>query len=217
MTQLRARKKMRFCWRLLRVDTYQPGLLRKLFKSGLRLVDLGIDSASPDMLKLMNKSSCPREYLEMAILLMSEAHELGIFCKVNMLVHPGDTRESLNRSEKWLCENQSLISAISVSPALVFPGTDLDSNFNDYQKSFGTKKLNNCELSSYGVYEIDPSVEINNNLAKEYSLRLSRLINRKEKYAYAKSFGYHKVIETAEELILKLPNSQKNNNTPYSN
>ena len=160
-------------WRTeMRVDTYQPGLLKKLFKSGLRIVDLGIDSASPDMLKLMNKSYYPSDYLEKAILLMSEAYEIGIFCKVNMLVHPGDTRESLNKSEKWLRDNQMLISAVSVSPTLVFPGTDLDINFNYYQKSFGTNKLNNSELSSYEVYEIDPSVEINNNHAKEYSLRL---------------------------------------------
>jgi hypothetical protein len=134
-----------------------------------------------------------------------------------MLVHPGDTRQSLDETFEWLGSNKHLIPAISCSPTLVYPGSELDINFDFYEKEYGTRKVENSTLSKYGVFEIHPSFEITYEEAENYSLKISRMINKKDSYAFTKTFGYHNPKITTNELLTTLPNYYTNNKTPYSN
>ncbi len=205
-------------WRTeMRVDSYRPGILRKLHEVGLRVVDIGVDSASHNTLNIMKKTNNPSEYLTTASLLIKEAYEVGIICKINMLIHPGDTKETIAETENWLIEHKAIIKAISVSPVLIFPGTELDLNFSHYQDLYGTRKIESSELAHYGVYEVDPSFYLSNTEAKEFSIKMCRFINNKDNYAYIKSFGYHKIVNNTSKIKEKLPDSQVNTTTPFLN
>jgi len=96
-------------WRTeIRVDEMNHRSLKALKSSGLSYLDIGLESASKSMLKVMNKTPKPETYLQKANDLLEAAKDLGIFTKVNYLIHPGDTPETVgNRRHGCSHESQS--------------------------------------------------------------------------------------------------------------
>ena len=130
------------------------------------------------------------------------------------MIHPGDTVSTLDASKKWLKINKKHISAISICPALIFPGCNLEHNFEFYESNFGTELIADSPLSEWGVFEVNPSHEISLERAKAYSQEIARIINSRENYAYAKSFGYHGPVDT-KNLLNLLSQHLDNKETPY--
>lgn len=203
-------------WRTeVRVDTFDEKYFKMLYDVGLRIIDIGLDSASTDMIKIMKKSAYPEQYLNKATSMLRAAKAAGIFTKINFLIHPGDTLSTLEESKKWLQNNQPHISAISICPALIFPGCNLEQNFEYYQYTFGTELIACSPLAKWGVFEVNPSHEVSVKDAQAYSLEISQMINSRENYAYAKSFGYHGAQVSTEDLLSILPEHNGKSVVPY--
>lgn len=203
-------------WRTeVRVDSFDKKHFKRLYDVGLRIIDIGLDSASKNMIEVMRKSANPEQYLKEASIMLRAAREAGIFTKINFLIHPGDTVSTLEESKKWLQNNKEYISAISICPALIFTGCDIEINFKYYQKKFGTELIADSPLAEWGVFEVNPSREISINYAKAYSIEISRIINSQENYAYAKSFGYHGAGIFTKDLLNFLPMHNQNHEIPY--
>lgn len=204
-------------WRTeVRVDTFDEKYFKRLYDVGLRIIDIGLDSASADTIKIMKKCAHPEQYLKKANSMLKAAKAAGIFTKINFLIHPGDTVSTLEVSKKWLRNNKQHVSAISICPALIFPGCDLEHNFEYYQNTFGTELITDSPLSKWGVFEVNPSTELSINHAQAYSLEISQTINSRENYAYAKSFGYHGTRVFTNDLLNFLPMHNDNSVVPYS-
>lgn len=203
-------------WRTeVRVDTFDEKNFKELYEIGLRVIDIGFDSASVEIIKIMKKSANPEQYLKKANSMLKAANAAGIFTKINFLVHPGDTVSTLKESKNWLKHNKRHISAISIYPALLFPGSELEQNFEYYHNKFGTELISDSILSKWDVFDVNPSFELSMNQAQAYSLEISQIINNRKNYAYAKSFGYHGARVCAKDILFALPMRKDNPLAPY--
>ena len=108
------------------------------------MLDLGLESASPKMLLLMNKTHNPQAYLRKAEAVIEKAAQLpGTFLKLNLLFHPGETAETLAETFSFLFRWRSKIDAVTVSPVMVDPGSPLWHDFPSFESRFGSRLLKN--------------------------------------------------------------------------
>jgi len=111
----------KFKWRCTsRVDIFQEEWLPDLSAAGLKVVDIGLESASRQILSVMNKSSDPEKYLEKAEKLIKEMARYGVWAKVNIMIYAGETAETLNETRDWLLTHKQYIKGVSVNPLTVY-------------------------------------------------------------------------------------------------
>jgi radical SAM superfamily enzyme YgiQ (UPF0313 family) len=203
-------------WRVeMRISDYGEAYFRKLHAAGLRIIDLGLESASLSTLKCMAKTRNSAQYLRAASNMLKAAHAAGIFMKVNFLVCPGDTHESLNESWLWFKEHASFIDGVSAGVALLLPGTYLKDNIKHYEEQFGTRVMACADLSAWGVDRLIPSESLSLEEAEAFCLKLARLLNTRAKYAYAKSFGYYGCLVDWTKVRDDLPSGDLDRRLPY--
>src|SRR5690606_12584576 len=69
-----------------RVDGLSPDQIGELARSGLAVLDLGLESASPQQLSRMKKTPNPSAYLRRASALLAACAQNGVWTKVNVLL-----------------------------------------------------------------------------------------------------------------------------------
>jgi len=200
-------------WRTeIRVDGVENGTMKSLANAGLRVLDLGLESASPRILKLMHKTKNPDRYLADAKQVLSEATDAGIFTKVNFLIHPGDTPDSVNESWSWLKSHSDVISGVSSGVTLEYPGTPLSKDLARYKAKFGTERQEH-PLSNWGVFYLKPSNSLSHSSAESLAASIAQSMQTRADFARSKSFGYLSADSTPEEILASLP--EASHETPY--
>lgn len=200
-------------WRTeVRVDGVEDGALQLLSSAGLRVLDLGLESASPRILKIMHKAANPDAYLEKAERVLREATDAGIFTKVNFLIHPGDTAETVKESWDWLKSHSSVISGVSSGVTLEYPGTPLSRELAYYESQFGTKRLPH-PLSRWGVNYLQPSNALSLPEAESLAIAIAQSMQTRADFAKSKSFGYLGADSTPEAILAAIP--EASHATPY--
>jgi len=200
-------------WRTeIRVDGVENGTMKTLANAGLRVLDLGLESASPRILKLMHKTKNPDRYLADAKQVLSEATDAGIFTKVNFLIHPGDTPDSVNESWSWLKSHSDVISGVSSGVTLEYPGTPLSKDLARYKAKFGTERQEH-PLSNWGVFYLKPSNSLSHSSAESLAASIAQSMQTRADFARSKSFGYLGADSTPEEILASLP--EASHETPY--
>jgi hypothetical protein len=190
----------------------EDGALKLLYSAGLRVLDLGLESASPRILKIMHKATNPNTYLEKAERVLLEATDAGVFTKVNFLIHPGDTSETVEESWDWLKLHSNVISGVSSGVALEYPGTPLSSELAHYESQFGTKRLPH-QLSRWGVNYLQPSSALSLPEAESLAIAIAQSMQTRAGFAKSKSFGYLGVDSTPETILAAIP--EASHATPY--
>ena len=156
------RKNMKFKWRFTtRVDTLNVKSVEILSEVGLVAIDLGLESASITQLIRMDKSKKPVRYLEKADLLLRKMHQVGVFCKLNLLLYLGETYTTIEETRAWLNERKELIKGVSVNPLIVYLNGDSTQGFIDEIEKEPTVKVNKISLNQLGYTYTDLSNEIN--------------------------------------------------------
>ena len=110
-------------WRCTsRVETVpvSDDMLSMLAESGLRIIDIGLESASPRQLTAMNKTASPGRYLEKADMILRKCHEHGIMIKLNILLFAGETSETVRETTDWLCGRRELIKGVSCANLICY-------------------------------------------------------------------------------------------------
>lgn len=200
-------------WRTeVRVDGLEEGALAVLASSGLRVLDLGLESASPQILKIMHKTANPDAYLEAAEKVLREATDAGIFTKVNFLIHPGDTSETVHESRAWLKSHSKIISGVSSGVAIEYPGTPIANAIGSYESQFGTRRLPHA-LSRWGVNYLQPSKDLSLPMAESLATEIAQTMQTRAAFAKSKSFGYLGVDTTPEAVLAAIP--EASHATPY--
>lgn len=178
-----------FKWRAeTRVDTMSPKKVIALGNSGLRVIDLGLESASAAQLTSMGKTSNPERYLDLAEQLLGACKEAGVKAKVNIMLFPGENSRTIDQTVEWLEKNRRSIFGLSVYPVLIFGMGERAVYFGNEYKKMGATGIK--ESSTEGVWEVDLSVEIDRVMAKKLSLEISREFMSAENYFELKSFSY---------------------------
>ncbi len=189
-----------FKWRTeARVDSILPRHLPALYSSGLRILDLGLESADPHQLGRMRKCNDPGRYLKKASELVTAAHSAGIQIKVNLLLFPGETQASIQRTSDWLSDHSDKVRGVSVGPVIVFGWPERVSSYIEYLCGLGASVSHS---PMQGVTHLNLSSEIDFDGSMELSAKLGKQFMDSDDYYFLKSFSYFSRDYTKEKFLL---------------
>jgi sulfatase maturation enzyme AslB (radical SAM superfamily) len=156
------KRKMKFHFRMQsRVDTLNPDVLPLLAEAGLKVVDIGLESASPTQLMRMGKTIKPEIYLERAERLLEKAEKCNVWCKINVLLYPGETETTLDETRYWLRKMKNCFKGISCNPLMVYlNGEDTWSYVDELEKVSGLP-VDRDLLIKQGYTKVDLSPTLN--------------------------------------------------------
>jgi len=182
---------LKFAWRCeTRVDALTTPALRRLAEAGLRVVDLGLESASPRQLLRMKKSGNPQLYLRRASELLRQCRDNGIWAKVNVLLYPGETPETLAETTDWLDKHRECIKGVSVAPIVVY-GHGEEARLNLEELALhGASAVDPASLESNGVTHLHLSSSIDYESSWTLSRLLSQMFMTHRDYYDLKKFSY---------------------------
>ena len=126
-------------------DALTPELCGKMGRSGIQVLDFGLESAAPNVLKLMGKAFSP----DTARRNIRDCHDAGIRVFLNIIVgFPGETPEDLELTKAFLLQNRQWIDRIGPpSECVAARGSLLDENPQRYGLDpHPAKRLSNWEL-----------------------------------------------------------------------
>lgn len=177
-------------WRTqTRIDSISIEKIKLLAKSGLKILDLGLESASPTQILRMNKSKSPDVYLNKASSLIKACHEYGVWAKINILLYAGETHETIKETTDWLTLHSEFIKGLSVNPLFIYR-YDGYIKFVDSLKRHGANLYCEKSLDEQGYSYLNLSSTIDYTEAKRISLNISQKIVSKEDFFDLKSFSY---------------------------
>lgn len=179
-------------WRCeTRVDAIKLDTIASLADAGLKVIDLGLESASPTQILRMEKSSKPDRYLRSASDLLYACKNNGIMVKLNFLIYAGETHETFNETISWLDDHKDLIKGVSVGPVVVFGPPKSSVEFLKKVNCDGGSLVCESSIDETGIGHIHPSSSISASDAEEMSLETSKRYMNQTDYFELKSFSYY--------------------------
>lgn len=177
-------------WRTeTRADSLTAEKVSSMAAVGLRVLDVGLESASPSQLIAMGKTRNPDRYLSAASDLLAACSESGVMVKLNILLYPGETRHSLEQTVKWLHQHRDHFQGISANPVIFYP-YGKNSNLPATFEARGASLVNPAQLSDDGYADLNLSSEFSNVEALNACLDVSREFMTMRSYFEIKKFGY---------------------------
>ncbi|EKN46716.1 MULTISPECIES: B12-binding domain-containing radical SAM protein [Pseudomonas syringae group] len=174
-----------------RVDALTPETIACLAEAGLRVLDLGLETASPTQILNMNKSPHPDRYLKRASTLLKACNDHGIATKVNILLYAGETTKTFDETRSFLDEHKSSIAGVSVGPVVAYgPPKTADILLREWSRS-GATPVDPDSADRCGISMIHLSRDFDAKSAELASLELSRRYMDTEAYFNLKSFSYY--------------------------
>lgn len=186
------RSKVVVPWRTeTRVDVMEPETLTYLAEAGLRVIDLGLETASPTQILAMNKSSKPDRYLRKAEALINQCQKSGVLVKINILLYAGETIATFDETRSWLDDLADRITGVSVGPVIAYgPPRTADILINDWKRR-GARPVDYSSAMRTGITKMHLSTDFDAESAESASLDLSRRFMDSNSYYKLKSFTYY--------------------------
>lgn len=179
-----------FLWRTeSRVDSFSEAVLASLAASGLKVIDLGLESASPMQLLRMKKTSNPDAYLRRASKLLRLCKEFGIWAKVNVLFYAGETSRTIGETRDWLRDHDGCIKGLSVNPLVIYRSPESRTLIHEIGLH-GAALKSPTQLEEFGYAFPELSIEIDSVRALELSTALASEFMTARDYFDLKSFSY---------------------------
>lgn len=179
----------------LRTDHVYPELFEELRSTGkIRSVSFGIESASPKVLKMMNKRTSWDKALDACR--MARDYGFGVHT-LWIIGHPGEDPAEFEitlKAMRTLWE-QDLHDGLDISIFYPYPGTQIYENrealglrmLTDNWEDFASGDLPVCELEDYSAEQIMADLGRARRLRDEY--QLLQTITRKKREALARKNG----------------------------
>lgn len=190
-SNLRLKSNTKTLWRCeSRVDTLTPEHIKHLATAGLKVLDLGLESASHTQLTNMRKTTNTSHYLKRASDLLQACSDNDVWAKVNVLLYPGETMDTLNETINWLLLRKNQIKGVSTSPLFIYGTNRYAFEYLDSLKQLGASVVESDSLKKKGYAKIHLSSEISAFQASEEVLRIARTFMNENDYFDLKSFSY---------------------------
>ena len=210
LIDVRKKNNENYQWRCeSRADVFDEKLTELLVNSGMKVIDLGLESASYTQLQRMNKTKRPDEYLEKASNFIKFASSLGVWIKVNILLFFGETMESISETTKWLYDHKKHIKGVSVGSII---GFGLPNEVQGFIDSFNCPEAGIAKLENNitGVTRLNLSKEIDYFRSNELALEISRNFMTKRNYYDLKSYSYFPRGYSYQQFCEDIPEHSKN-------
>ena len=178
-----------FSWRTeTRVDVLSAEKLAMLAQAGLRVVDLGLESASPRQIVKMGKSDNPEVYLRKASRLLDACRKNGVRAKVNVLLYPGESMRTVDETRRFLRDHADSVYGVSTYPVVVYGTGSRVEHFKRIYQAQGALGLRETDVE--GVWDVDLSAELDSESAKVVARDLAKEFMPMRNYFELKRFSY---------------------------
>lgn len=183
-----------------RVDALTPETIACLADAGMKVLDLGLETASPRQILNMHKARSPDRYLQRASTLLSACRDHGIFAKVNVLLYAGETAKTIDETRSFLDEHRDSITGVSVGPVVAYgPPKTADILLRDWSRS-GATPVDPNSANESGISMMHLSHDMDAKEAEAASLELSRRYMDADAYFELKRFSYYPRDYTREDF-----------------
>lgn len=190
-------RQKQFMWRCTtRVESVPLDQLAKLHETGLKVLDIGLESASRQQLINMKKTQKPDQYLALAEKILQECEKNDIWVKFNLLLYAGETYETIEETEKWLQSYKELIKDISVSSLVYYKNMK---NISEIL-ALGASIPSQQNIDRYGYVNLDLSPEIDFESACKYTISIPQKIANQRDFYDIKSISYFSSEYTYEQF-----------------
>jgi len=178
-------------WRTeTRVDSPVVEYLDQLADVGLSVLDLGLESASPRMLRLMNKCRNPDTYLVQARKFIENAGALeNLLLKINLIFYPGETPLTVRETLAFLMNYAEQIDGISAGPVMLYPSIALEDKLPDYVEQFGTQVLHGPFWDRVHAHPVNPSADFSFDQLNVMAQIITKMFCTMGKYFEVKKYG----------------------------
>jgi len=181
-------REMNVKWRTEgRVDSIKASLIPALATTGLSVIDLGLESASPTQLLRMKKTRDPAKYLDRASQLLVTCAENKVRVKVNILLYAGENDDTIAATLDWLEKHRECIYGVSASPVIIFGWPNESDAYLNSLAQYGASWEHSPMT---GVTHINLSERVNYEDSLELARMISRRFMRAGRYYKLKSFSY---------------------------
>ena len=192
--------KANFLWRSeTRVDISFK-VLKNLSQAGLQALDLGFESGSPTQLINMGKTRKPEVYLKKASDLVKQCYDLGIWPKMNILLYPGETQQTIDETCEWLDKHIKYIKGVSVNPLYIYKNKTVY-QFLEVIKKLGATPVDIQSIENFGYANIHLSEEIDFEKSLEVARNIRNRFMSAKDYFDLKSFSYFPRSYTYDDFI----------------
>ena len=171
------------------IENYWEEYIDELKDAGLRMLCIGMESASEEILASMCKTANPSNYLKRAEKLIIKAHELGLNPAVNIMSYVGENQDTIKDTLSYLLRLRKYIHRVDACSVFEFQGTEVSRNFEEYCEKYGCSRVESEYARKTHVYPINISKDINYSTSQNYCELLKYLFIN-EKVAKLKSNSY---------------------------
>ncbi len=179
-------------WRTeTRVDAMLPATVELLAQAGLKVLDVGLETASPRQILAMQKSKKPDQYLRRASELLNACRANDVWVKVNVLMYAGETEETFAETSAWLDEHADAIKGVSVGPVLVYGPPKQAGPLLGEMAEQGARPVDPDQAETEGISQLHLSWAFDAEAAEAASLELSRRHMTADDYYDLKAFSYY--------------------------
>jgi len=187
-----ARRGIKLAWRTeSRVDSIRPKTVERLAEAGLKVLDLGLESAAPPQIKAMNKAGNPQRYLKEASRLLEACAQHGVWAKVNVMLYAGESAQTLRQTQDWLDEHAHCIKGVSVGPVVVYGPPRHSAEFMRELQRLGASPVDADSAEDLGVTALHLSSTLDEGEVEARALELSRRYMSQTDYFDLKRFSYY--------------------------
>lgn len=189
-----------------RVDSIKPEAIAFLAQAGLKVIDLGLESASPKQIVRMKKSSNPEGYLRAASRLIDACKQHDVWVKVNFLLYAGETEQTYLETIGWLDDHRDSIKGVSVGPVILFGSPRTTAALVSDIERLGGSIVDSRSSELRGISQVHLSEKISNQDAEDLSLEASRRYMTMHDYFDLKSFSYYARNYTYNDFVADVGN-----------
>lgn len=140
----------------MHVDLINPQILKKLDESALDLT-VGFESASMQMLHLMNKTRNPVKYVNNAKMIIKHYSKSGLELVLNVLIgHPGENKSTIDETFNFLEDVSNDFNEVLPKFSLfrLYPGTPVYQHMQFFEMVFRTEFY----MKNWWYYDVDYSL-----------------------------------------------------------
>lgn len=166
-----------------RLDLRWEEYIDLMYQSGCVVFNVGLESASPEILRIMNKTSDPLRYLERAEQLMEKIRSFkNAYAHVNFMFYIGESATTLAENMAFLTRYYNVIESMHYSPLVLYPCTGAWDDFDDYHQKYGTTIVKTHTLDRLHAYPVNPSSLYSYEEACFFSRVVEKMFIHKEGY-----------------------------------